>query len=53
MVLEEERQREAIDGLITEMVTGPQEQVAPCIRNALEVRAEAVVLGGVNGCVFG
>lgn len=38
MVLEEERQREGIDSMILEMVTGPPEQVAPCIRNALEVR---------------
>jgi len=37
MVHEEERRREAIESIITEMVTGPQEQVAPCIRNALEV----------------
>jgi hypothetical protein len=37
MVLEEERRREAIDSMIMEMVMGPIEQVAPCIRNALEV----------------
>ena len=38
MILEEERRREGIDSMILEMVTGPPEQVAPCIRNALEVR---------------
>ena len=38
MVLEEERRREGIDSMILEAVTGPPEQVAPCIRNALEVR---------------
>lgn len=38
MVLEEERRREGIESMILEMVTGPPEQVAPCIRNALEVR---------------
>jgi hypothetical protein len=37
MVLEEERRREGIDSMILEAVTGPPEQVAPCIRNALEV----------------
>ncbi len=38
MVMEEERRREGIESMILEMVTGPPEQVAPCIRNALEVR---------------
>jgi hypothetical protein len=39
MVLEEERRREGIDSMILGAVTGPSEQVAPCIRNALEVSA--------------
>lgn len=41
MVLEEERRREGIDSMILEAVTGPPEQVAPCIRNALEVRKDS------------
>lgn len=47
MVLEEERRREGIDSMILEAVTGPPEQVAPCIRNALEVRRQG------DGYVYG
>lgn len=41
MALEEERRREGIDSMILEAVSGPPEQVPPCIRNALEVRDAA------------
>lgn len=42
MVLEEERRQQGIDSMILEAVTGPPEQVAPCIRNALEVSEASV-----------
>jgi len=40
MVLEEERRREGIESMILETVTGPMEQVALCVRNALEVSSQ-------------
>lgn len=38
--MEEERRKAGQDALILELVTGPSEQVGPCIRNALEVSAQ-------------
>lgn len=50
MVLEEERRQQGIDSMILEAVTGPPEQVAPCIRNALEVSEASVTQ--TEPCMF-